>query len=200
MAYGPLKPVGFADPRTGKRPFALCQLRREDAAGNSFSLVACQTRLTQAGQKHVFRMVPGLESAEFLRYGSCHRNTYLDSPSLLSPDLSFKSMPSLTVAGQLCGNEGYVESIATGHAAALFVLGKIQKKNISQPPETTAIGSILHYVTGSHAKPFSPTGFHFGLLPVISGAPRKLPKKERHMLLCNRALDDLQTWIKTAGV
>ena len=199
MAYGPLKPVGFADPRTGKRPFALCQLRREDAAGNSFSLVACQTRLTQAEQKRVFRMVPGLEAAEFLRFGSCHRNTYMDSPKLLSHDLSFKSMPSLFLAGQLCGNEGYVESIATGHLAALFVLAKIQKNNIEYPPETTALGSLVRYVTGSQLRPFAPTGFHFGLLPVLPGNSRKLPKKERQMLLCNRALEDLKGWINMAG-
>jgi methylenetetrahydrofolate--tRNA-(uracil-5-)-methyltransferase len=199
MAYGPLKPVGFTDPRTGKRPFALCQLRREDAAGNSFSLVACQTRLTQAGQKRVFRMIPGLEAAEFLRFGSCHRNSYMDSPKLLAQDLSFKSMPSLFLAGQLCGNEGYVESIATGHLAALFALAKIQKKNIVSPPETTALGSLVRYVTGSQSMPFTPTGFHFGLLPMLPGNSRRLPKKERQMLLCNRALEDLKEWIPWQG-
>jgi methylenetetrahydrofolate--tRNA-(uracil-5-)-methyltransferase len=200
MAYGPLKPIGFTDPRTGKRPFALCQLRREDAAGNSFSLVACQTRLTQAEQKRVFRMVPGLESAEFLRFGSCHRNTYVDSPKLLSQDLSFKSMPTLFLAGQLSGNEGYVESIATGHLAALFTLATIQKKNIGCPPETTALGSLARYVTGSPLQPFTPTGFHFGLLPALPGTLRKLPKKERQMLLCNRALEDLKGWILEQGI
>ncbi|HUI90676.1 MAG TPA: methylenetetrahydrofolate--tRNA-(uracil(54)-C(5))-methyltransferase (FADH(2)-oxidizing) TrmFO [Chitinivibrionales bacterium] len=198
MAYGPLKPVGFSDPSTGKRPFALCQLRREDAAGSSFSLVACQTRLTQAEQKRVFRMIPGLENAEFLRFGSCHRNTYLDSPSLLAPDLSFKSMPSLFCAGQLCGNEGYVESIATGHAAAKFVLGRIRENHVNNPPETTALGSLLHYVTGSKLKPFSPSSFHFGLLPALSDTSRKLPKKERQMQLCHRAIDDMKTWIRAA--
>ena len=199
MAYGPLKPVGFADPRTGKRPFALCQLRREDAAGNSFSLVACQTRLTQAEQKRVFRMIPGLEGAEFLRFGSCHRNTYMDSPKLLSQDLSFKSMPSLYLAGQLCGNEGYVESIATGHLAALFAFAKVHKKTIGCPPETTAVGSLVRYVTGSQSKPFAPTGFHFGLLPGLTANSRRLPKKEKQMLLCNRALEDLKGWIRMAG-
>jgi methylenetetrahydrofolate--tRNA-(uracil-5-)-methyltransferase len=199
MAYGPLKPIGFTNPHTGKRPFALCQLRREDAAGNNFSIVACQTRLTQTEQKRVFRMVPGLEAAEFLRFGSCHRNTYVDSPKLLSKDLSFKSMPSLFLAGQLCGNEGYVESIATGHLAALFTLAKIQGKNIGCPPDTTALGSLVCYVTGSQSRPFTPTGFHFGLLPALPGASRKLPKKERQMLLCNRALEDLKGWIHMAG-
>jgi methylenetetrahydrofolate--tRNA-(uracil-5-)-methyltransferase len=195
MAYGPLKPVGFEDPTTGKRPFALCQLRREDAEGNSFSLVACQTRLTQAEQKRVFRMVPGLETAEFLRFGSCHRNTYVDSPMLLSPDLSFKSMSTLFLAGQLCGNEGYVESIATGRLAAMFVLAKIQQKDIGFPPDSTALGSLVRYVTGSQSRPFAPSSFHFGLLPALSATSRKLPKKEKQMLLCRRALEDLNSWI-----
>jgi methylenetetrahydrofolate--tRNA-(uracil-5-)-methyltransferase len=199
MAYGPLKPVGFTDPRTGKRPFALCQLRREDAAGNSFSLVACQTRLTQSEQKRVFGMAPGLEAAEFLRFGSCHRNTYVDSPKLLSRDLSFKSMPSLFCAGQLCGNEGYVESIATGHMAALFAIAKIQGKNIGCPSETTALGSLVRYVVGSESQPFTPTSFHFGLLPALQGISRKQPKKEKHVLLCSRALEDLKGWIRMAG-
>jgi methylenetetrahydrofolate--tRNA-(uracil-5-)-methyltransferase len=144
-------------------------------------------------------MVPGLEAAEFLRFGSCHRNTYVDSPKLLSQDLSFKSMSSLFCAGQLCGNEGYVESIATGQMAALFALAKIQGKNIGCPPETTAMGSLVRYVTGSELQPFTPTGFHFGLLPALPVTSRKLPKKERQMLLCNRALEDLKGWIQTVG-
>jgi methylenetetrahydrofolate--tRNA-(uracil-5-)-methyltransferase len=201
MAYGPLKPVGFASPSTGKRPFALCQLRRENAEGESYSLVACQSRMTQPEQDRVFRIVPGLEHAEFLRYGSCHRNTYLCAPDLLAPDLSFSAMPGLFCAGQLCGNEGYVESIATGHLAALFALFRLARKSLEAPPVTTALGALLRYITVSTERPFSPTGFHYGLLPPPGTAPaRKMPKKERQMLLCARALADLKQWIEKSGV
>jgi methylenetetrahydrofolate--tRNA-(uracil-5-)-methyltransferase len=201
MAFGPLKPIGFTNPGTGRMPFALCQLRRENAAGGSFSLVACQTRLTQGEQKRVFGMIPGLEHAEFLRYGTCHRNTYINSPELLLPDLSFKKMPQCYCAGQLCGNEGYVESIATGHLAALFVHSKICGTKIDAPPQTTALGSLLRYVKGSGTRPFAPTSFHFGLLPAIETViRRKIPKKEKHMLLCNRAIEDFKIWVKSAGV
>jgi methylenetetrahydrofolate--tRNA-(uracil-5-)-methyltransferase len=201
MAFGPLKPVGFRDSRTGRMPFALLQLRREDNAGTSFSMVACQTRLTISEQKRVFRMIPGLETAEFLRFGSCHRNTYIDSPALLSPDLSFKAMPSVFCTGQLCGNEGYVESIATGHCAALFVLNRIRGTSSEPLPSTTATGSLIRYVTGSDHSPFTPTSFHFGLLPGLElpGPPnvqmrRKIPKKQKQEMLCKRALGNLEDW------
>jgi methylenetetrahydrofolate--tRNA-(uracil-5-)-methyltransferase len=207
MAFGPLKPIGFRHPKTGRMPFAVLQMRRENAAGNSYSLVACQTRCTIAEQKRVFCMVPGLEHADFLRFGSCHRNTYIDSPSLLSSDLSFTAMPSVFCAGQLCGNEGYVESIATGHCAALFALNKMRGAPAGAPvdasvetiPATTACGSLVGYVTGSDQRPFTPTSFHYGLLPGLetqSPAHKKIPKKQKHDLLCKRALNDLETWAK----
>ncbi len=199
MAYGPLKPIGFTDPQTGKRPFALCQLRREDAEGTSYSLVACQTRLTQAEQTRIFRKIPGLEQAEFLRFGSCHRNTFMNSPELLSKDLSFRKMTSVLLAGQLCGNEGYVESIATGHLAALFILAKLSGKELQCPPDTSALGSLLGYVTTSQHRPFSPTSFHFGLLPPLPALFRRVPKKEKQTLLCNRALEDILKWIGDMG-
>jgi methylenetetrahydrofolate--tRNA-(uracil-5-)-methyltransferase len=200
MAYGPLKPIGFSDPQTGKRPFALCQLRREDAEGASYSLVACQTRLTQAEQKRIFRKIPGLEQAEFLRFGSCHRNTFMDSPELLSKDLSFRKMPSVFLAGQVCGNEGYVESIATGHLAALFIMAKLLGKDLARPPETSALGSLLGYVTTSKQRPFSPTSFHFGLLPPLPELFRRVLKKEKQTLLCNRAIEDARHWIAGMGL
>jgi methylenetetrahydrofolate--tRNA-(uracil-5-)-methyltransferase len=196
LSFGQLKPVGLRDPRTGKRPYAVCQLRRENSAGDSFSMVGFQTRLTGAEQQLVFRLIPGLERAEFLRYGSCHRNTFLNSPDLLSEDLSFKTMPQVFLAGQLTGNEGYVESIATGHCAALYVLSRIKGKSIGLPPATTALGSLLRYITGSSHRPFSPTGFHYGLLPPPDGQDgKKLQKKEKQMLLCTRALRDFKSWI-----
>jgi methylenetetrahydrofolate--tRNA-(uracil-5-)-methyltransferase len=197
LSFGPLKPIGFRDPGTGKMPYAVLQLRRENCSGTSYSMVACQTRLTIPEQGRVFRMVPGLENAEFLRYGSCHRNTYIDSPALLSADLSFNAMPFVFCAGQLCGNEGYVESIATGHCAAIFALKKVQGKPFEPMPSTTALGSLAQYVTGSDRKPFVPTSFHFGLLPELEPKMRphgKMPKKQKHELLCKRALYDLEEW------
>ncbi len=194
MSFGPLKPVGFRDPRTGRMPYAVLQLRRENGEGTCYGMVACQTRLTISEQKRVFRMVPGLENAEFQRFGSCHRNTYIDSPALLSQDLSFKAMPLVFCAGQLCGNEGYVESIATGHCAALFALKKVRSKPVEPIPSTTAIGSLVRHITGSERKPFTPTSFHFGLLPSLEG---KIPKRQKHDLLCRRALDDFKKWAGT---
>ena len=195
MSFGPLKPVGFRHPATGRMPYAVVQLRRETSAGDSFSMVACQTRLTIGEQNRVYRLIPGLQNAEFLRYGSCHRNTYLDSPSLLASDLSFRNMPSVFCAGQLCGNEGYVESIATGHWAARCVLGRLHGWPANPAPETTALGSLVRYVTGSMVRPFTPTSFHFGLLPPLAPqARKKIPKKEKHELLCTRALDDMKKW------
>ncbi len=194
MAYGPLKPVGFEDPRTGIRPFAVCQLRREDSHGVAYSLVACQSRLLQGEQKRIFGMVPGLEHAEFLRYGSCHRNTYVDSPAALSGDLSLKTAPAIFLAGQVCGSEGYVESMATGMLAGLFAKALVSGRKLVPPPITSALGAILRYVTQSPAKPFSPSSFHFGLLPPLESPLRRASKRERQARLCERALASLRQW------
>ena len=197
MAFGPLKPVGFIDHRTGKRPYALCQLRRENSDGDSFSMVGFQTRLTIPFQQKVFRLIPGLENARFLRFGSCHRNTYLDSPKLLSSDLSFNKNETFFLAGQLCGNEGYTESIATGHLAALFIRARLHGHGrfLEPPPATTACGALLRHVTASEVRPFSPSSFHFGLLPVLSQTGKKrMGKREKHELLCQRALHDFEQW------
>jgi|WetSurMetagenome_2_1015567.scaffolds.fasta_scaffold03855_8 methylenetetrahydrofolate--tRNA-(uracil-5-)-methyltransferase len=198
MAYGPFKPVGFDDPRTKTRPFAVCQLRREDAAGAALGLVACQSRLLQGEQERVFRMIPGLEHAEFLRWGSCHRNTYVDSPELLEGNLSLKKMPRVFLAGQLCGNEGYVESIATGMLAALFASAFVSGRTLEAPPAATALGGLLRHVTASPVRPFSPSSFHFGLLPPLDASLRRGPKKERHAQLCRRALDGAKMWAQRA--
>ncbi|MBD3243340.1 MAG: methylenetetrahydrofolate--tRNA-(uracil(54)-C(5))-methyltransferase (FADH(2)-oxidizing) TrmFO, partial [Chitinivibrionales bacterium] len=143
LAFGPLKPIGLVDPATGRRPFAVCQLRRETRSGESYSLVGFQTRLRTGEQRRVFRMIPGLENAEFLRYGSIHRNTYLCSPRLLQADLSFRARPELFLAGQLTGSEGYTENIATGHACALAVLARTEGAVLTPPPDTTALGALL---------------------------------------------------------
>jgi len=194
LAFGPLKPIGFKDPRTGRMPYAVCQLRRETADGDGYSMVAFQTRLTISAQQSVVRLIPGLENAEFLRYGSCHRNSYINSPELLSADLSFKKMPDVFCAGQLCGSEGYTESIATGHLAALFVVARLQGKTLAQIPVTTACGALMRHVTASEVKPFSPSSFNFGLLPALQKGQKKIGKREKHELLCKRAMEDFARW------
>ncbi|NLE00744.1 MAG: methylenetetrahydrofolate--tRNA-(uracil(54)-C(5))-methyltransferase (FADH(2)-oxidizing) TrmFO [Fibrobacter sp.] len=192
LAFGPLRPVGLIDPRTGRRPFAVCQLRKENFSADSYNMVGFQTRLTFPEQKRVFRLIPGLQNAEFDRYGSIHRNTYLDSPKLLNGDLTFKDAPDLSLAGQMCGNEGYTESIATGHLAALFVAAKINGQKPFLPPRETALGSMLNHVTHSESEPFTPTNINFALFPEL-GAVRKgrIGKKEKKELVCKRALDAL---------
>lgn len=195
LAFGPLRPVGIDDPRTGRWPYAICQLRKETLDGESFNMVGFQTRLTIPEQKRIFRMIPGLENAEFLRYGSIHRNTYIDSPSLLAHDLSLKNRPSLFIAGQLCGNEGYTESIATGHLAALFVNNRFENKLPSIPPPVSALGALLNHVTHSPEKPFTPSNVHFGLFPPLELQGRKkIGKKEKKELLCKRATDAFKQW------
>lgn len=197
-AFGILKPIGLVDPSTGKRPFAVCQLRRENPAGDSYSMVGFQTRMRVADQKSVFRLIPGLEHAEFLRYGSIHRNTYMDSPRLLQRDLSFTSRNNLFLAGQISGSEGYTESIATGHLAALSILARLRGEQFNPPPETTALGSLLRHITVLGPAPFSPSNINFGLLPSVGMPGRKrIPKREKKRMLCERALRDLKEW---AGV
>lgn len=202
LAFGPLRPIGLTDPRTGRRPFAVCQLRKENASGESYNMVGFQTRLTIPEQKKVFRMIPGLENATFLRFGSIHRNTYLDSPKLLNTDLSFKKYPHLFLAGQICGNEGYTESVATGHMAALFAAARFGVLDMAPLPEVTALGSLLSHVTSSQEEPFTPTNVHFGLVPPLEpGKFRKREgKKRKKELLCERALGAFREWVKMVGM
>ncbi|MBN1759174.1 MAG: methylenetetrahydrofolate--tRNA-(uracil(54)-C(5))-methyltransferase (FADH(2)-oxidizing) TrmFO, partial [Chitinispirillaceae bacterium] len=196
LAFGPLRPVGLTDPRTGRRPFAVCQLRKEQVSGESCNLVGFQTRLKIPEQQRVFRMIPGLEHAEFLRYGSIHRNTYLNAPKLLADDLSFRERPHLQLAGQLCGNEGYTESIATGHLAALALIERLNDRPWVSPPPESALGALLHHVTASEEKHFTPTNINFGLFPPLppAGSKRKIGKKEKQELLCARALAGITAW------
>lgn len=194
LAFGPLKPVGLVDPRTNRRPFAVCQLRRENEAGTSYNMVGFQTRLTIPAQRQVFRLIPGLENAAFLRFGSIHRNTYLDSPRLLASDLSFRSMPENFLAGQLCGSEGYTESVATGHLAALFAAAKINGKVIAPPPRESALGSLLQHVIGSPIVPFTPSNVHFGLFPPLPDNAGRIKKKLCRDLLARRAVDSITKW------
>ncbi len=197
LSFGTLRPVGFLDPRTGKRPYAICQLRKENETGDGLGMVGFQTRMTVGEQQRVLRLIPGLKQVEFLRYGSMHRNTYLHSPSLLAEDLSFHNKPSLFLAGQICGNEGYTESIATGHLAALFVWARLMQKKLLPLPATTACGALLRHVTKSSEKEFSPGNVNFGIFePLQHTGRKKLSKMEKRERMSERALQDMALWIK----
>lgn len=197
LPFGIMKPVGLLDPRTNKRPFAVCQLRKENTMGESYNMVGFQTRMTYREQDSVLRLIPGLNNAEFLRYGSIHRNTYINSPKLLSHDLSLKKNKNIFIAGQLCGNEGYTESIATGHLAALFIWSRISNIGFTPLQSTTACGALMHHITHSKSKRFTPTNVNFGLFPPVQlNSKTKIPKKEKRKYLAQRALTDIETWIR----
>ena len=185
LAFGPMKPVGLTLPETGKRPFAVVQLRRENTEGTMFNLVGFQTRLKHGEQKRVFRMIPGLEHAEFLRYGSMHRNTYLDGPELLLPTLQTKVRSDLFIAGQLAGVEGYVESIAAGLVAGINAARIAKTQKPIEFPEPTMIGGLLKYITTPNQN-FQPMNANFGLLPLLNKRVRGRAKRN---LMAEMALD-----------
>ncbi len=189
LAHGPMRPVGLTDPRTGRRPFAVVQLRAENAYGTSYNLVGFQTRLAYPEQKRIFRLIPALREAEFLRFGSIHRNAYIDSPSLLGPTLELRSRPEVRFAGQMTGVEGYIESCAIGLLAAWFAAGVVEA-----PPATTALGGLYHHVTAKRApgEKFAPTNINFGLLPP---ADERAKKKDRRAQVVARAARDLGAWL-----
>jgi methylenetetrahydrofolate--tRNA-(uracil-5-)-methyltransferase len=191
LAFGPLKPVGLIDPKTGRQPFAVIQLRQEDQFGTLFNLVGFQTRLKQEEQKKVFRMIPGLERAEFVRLGSVHRNTFIDSPRLLKESLQLKDRPNLFFAGQITGVEGYMESTAMGLLAGINAFREARGRDPVFPPPTTAIGALIHYITHSQTIPFQPMNINFGLFPSLQGKARG---RERRRLLAERALNEMEKW------
>ena len=193
LAYGPLKPVGLIDPKIGKQPFAVVQLRQEDRFERLFNLVGFQTRLKHEEQKKVFRMIPGLEKAEFVRLGSMHLNTFIDSPRLLSESLQLKTHPNLFFAGQITGVEGYMESTAIGLLSGINAHRYANGMPALVPPPTTAVGALVHYITHSQAFPFQPMNINFGLLPPLSGKSRGRGKR---LLLARRALRDMEEWKK----
>jgi methylenetetrahydrofolate--tRNA-(uracil-5-)-methyltransferase len=193
LAFGPLKPVGLIDPKTRKQPFAVIQLRQEDQFGTLFNLVGFQTRLKQEEQKKVFRMIPGLERAEFVRLGSVHRNTFIDSPRLLKESLQLKDRPNLFFAGQITGVEGYMESTAMGLLAGINAFREARGRDPVFPPPTTAIGALIHYITHSQTIPFQPMNINFGLFPSLQGKARG---RERRRLLAERALNEMKMWKK----
>jgi methylenetetrahydrofolate--tRNA-(uracil-5-)-methyltransferase len=191
LAFGPLKPVGLIDPKTGKQPFAVVQLRQEDRFETLFNLVGFQTRLKHEEQKREFRMIPGLEKAEFVRLGSMHLNTFIDSPRLLSESLRLKTHPNLFFAGQMTGVEGYMESTAIGLLCGINAHRHANGMTPLVPPPTTAIGALVDYITHSGAVPFQPMNINFGLFPPLSSKNRG---KGKRLLMARRALKDMEEW------
>lgn len=190
LRFGPMKPIGLRDPRTGHRPWAVLQLRREDKRGSMYNLVGFQTNLKFGEQKRVFGMIPGLGHAEFVRYGVMHRNTFLNSPAILSADFRVKSKPTLFFAGQITGVEGYMESASSGILAGMNAARSLEGKGQYLPPETTMTGALCRYVANGGEGPFQPMGSNFGILPPL---PEKIcDKRERYSALAERALKDLQ--------
>ncbi len=191
LRFGPMKPVGLADPRTGADPYAVVQLRKENAAGTTYNMVGFQTKLTYPEQKRIFRLIPGMEQADFVRLGSIHRNTFVLSPELLRPTLQFKTRPDLLLAGQLSGVEGYVESAAMGLLAGLN--GGRLAKGLGPvvPPPETALGSLVCHLTGSDPARFQPSNINFGLFPPWE---KKIRKKFRGEERARRALIALEQW------
>ncbi len=186
MRFGPLKPVGLRDPRTGHRPWAALQLRKETVEGSMYNLVGFQTNLKWGEQKRVFSMIPGLEHAEFLRYGVMHRNTFLNSPKVLGPDFQFKTRPGLYFAGQITGVEGYMESAMSGILAGRQAVRALQGRPVLELPNITMMGALSNYIGNPGVENFQPMGANFGVLPPIE--PHIRDKRERYMALAQRSL------------
>jgi methylenetetrahydrofolate--tRNA-(uracil-5-)-methyltransferase len=193
LRFGPMKPVGLIDPRTGARPYAVVQLRQDNALATLFNMVGFQTKLTWGEQKRIFRMIPGLEQAEFARLGGLHRNTFINSPRLLDAELRLKALPHIRFAGQITGVEGYVESAAIGILAGRFAAAEVQGHSLPAPPPTTALGALLGHITGgAEAATFQPMNVNFGLFPPLE---RAIKKAERKAAMARRALGDLEAWL-----
>ena len=193
LAYGPMKPVGLVDPKTGRRPYAVVQLRQEDKRATLFNLVGFQTKLRIGEQKRVFRMLPGLENAVFARFGSVHRNTFVRSPALLDARLQHRARPGLFLAGQLAGVEGYVESAALGLLAGIHVAFASRGGEAPQPPAGCALAALLRHLREGSPDHFQPMNVNFGLFPPLPGSPR-LRRRERYQRLSERALDELEAY------
>ena len=192
--FGPMKPVGLVDPNTGHRPWACVQLRRENSKGTMFNLGGFQTNLKFGEQKRVFTMIPGLEKAQFVRYGVMHRNSFLNSPTLLNSDFSLRTKPNLFFAGQITGVEGYMESASSGIIAGINAVRKAEGKDSFVPNDVTMIGALCDYISDESVKNFQPMGANFGVLPTIE--PKIRDKKERYKALATRALESLDNQIK----
>jgi methylenetetrahydrofolate--tRNA-(uracil-5-)-methyltransferase len=210
LRFGPMKPVGLIDPRTGAQPYAVVQLRQDNALGTLWNMVGFQTKLKYGEQLRIFRMIPGLAKAEFVRLGGLHRNTFLNSPKVLDGRLRLKALPRLRFAGQITGVEGYVESAAIGLIAARFAAAEARGEELAPPPATTALGALLAHITGGHLsleqegapRSFQPMNVNFGLFPPIEamtatrgGRLRPAKGTDRKRALAHRALADLETWL-----
>jgi methylenetetrahydrofolate--tRNA-(uracil-5-)-methyltransferase len=193
LAFGPMRPVGLLDRRVGERPFAVVQLRQDDYLGQLFNMVGFQTKMTYPEQRRIFRMIPGLERAEFVRLGSLHRNTFIESPRLLRPTLQLKTRDDLFLAGQMIGVEGYVESAASGLLAAINAARVVNGCEPVAPPPETSLGSLLAYITNPSRREFQPMNANYGLMPQEQDSARGRQKKAR---LGERALDSLDDWMR----
>jgi len=193
LAFGSLRPVGLIDPRTGERPFAVVQLRQDNRAGTLYNMVGFQTKLTWDEQKRVFQMIPGLQKAEFVRLGSLHRNTFVNSPQVLKETLQLRSDPRIFLAGQLTGVEGYVESAAMGMLAGINSVFRVEGRGMITPSPTTALGALVHYITHANPTTFQPMNANFGLFPPME---KQVRGKQKRRLLAKRGLEDVEQWKK----
>jgi methylenetetrahydrofolate--tRNA-(uracil-5-)-methyltransferase len=198
LRFGPMKPVGLRDPRTGQQPYAVVQLRQENLRADSYNLVGFQNHLKFGEQARVLRLIPGLENARFLRYGQIHRNTYINGPLLLTGTLQMKNHPGVFFAGQICGVEGYVESIATGLLAGMHVAAVAAGHQPILPSRATALGSLVRYVTEADSRNFQPANITFDLLPPLER--RVKDRAERHRMQCEKALGELDQWLERVGI
>jgi methylenetetrahydrofolate--tRNA-(uracil-5-)-methyltransferase len=202
LRFGPMKPVGLTDPKTGRWPYAVVQLRQENLRADSYNLVGFQNHLKYGEQNRVLKLIPGLEDATFLRYGQIHRNTYIHAPALLTETLQLKSHPDIMIAGQLSGVEGYTESIASGMLAGIYAASIANGDVPRTAPRLSANGSLSHYITHAETKRFQPANITFDLLPPLEEDLRKKirDKKERHKLQCDRALEAWTQWLDVASL
>jgi len=202
LSFGPMKPVGLTNPHSDEQPYAVVQLRQDNAIGTLYNIVGFQTKLKYGAQQEIFRKIPGLEKAEFARLGGLHRNTFINSPKLLDNQLRLKQMPRIRFAGQMTGVEGYVESAAMGLMAGRFAAAERLGHDIMTPPATTAMGALINHITGGHIpgapeqKTFQPMNINFGIMPPIEG---RLKKRDRKPAKAKRALNDLANWLETAS-
>jgi methylenetetrahydrofolate--tRNA-(uracil-5-)-methyltransferase len=200
LRFGPMKPVGLKDPKTGRIPYAVVQLRSENLRADSYNLVGFQNHLKFGEQARVMRLIPGLENAKFLRYGQIHRNTYINAPTLLGPTLAMKSYPNVFFAGQISGVEGYTESIATGQLVGMQVAARALGSELRPAPRESALGSLVNYITNADPNRFQPANITFDLLPALDDQTRRRvrDKKERHRMVCEQALAAFEIWWKAA--
>lgn len=200
LRFGPMKPVGLADPRTGRQAYAVVQLRQENLRADSYNLVGFQNHLKFGEQARVLRLIPGLENARFLRYGQIHRNTYINAPALLAETLALRAHPRVLFAGQIAGVEGYTESIAMGMLAGMNAAALARDGEPPPPPRATALGSLVHYITHASAKDFQPANITFDLLPQLDDDTRRKvrDKRERHRMVCERALAACDEWLRAS--